>query len=77
MTPAGIEPATFLAKHLNHCATAVPIILGLIKNFVKIMDRNSTGLMYLKNKLPRISDDNIKEGVCVGPQMRVNTGRKI
>jgi len=26
MTPAGIEPATFLfvAQHLNHCATAVP-----------------------------------------------------
>ena len=27
MTPTGIEPATFrfLAQHLNHCATAVPI----------------------------------------------------
>ena len=27
MTPAGIEPATFrfVAQHLNHCATAVPI----------------------------------------------------
>jgi len=26
MTPAGIEPATFLfvAQYLNHCATAVP-----------------------------------------------------
>jgi len=29
MVPAGIEPATFqfVAQHLNHCATAVPIIL--------------------------------------------------
>ena len=28
MTPAGIEPATFrfVAQHLNHCATAVPLI---------------------------------------------------
>jgi len=26
--------------------------------------------MYLTNKLPRISDAKIKEGVCVGPQMR-------
>ena len=28
LTPAGIEPATFLfvAQHLNHCATAVPYI---------------------------------------------------
>ena len=27
LTPAGIEPATFrfVAQHLNHCATAVPI----------------------------------------------------
>jgi len=27
MTPAGIEPAAirFAAKHLNHCATAVPM----------------------------------------------------
>jgi len=26
LTPAGIEPATFLflAQHLNHCATAIP-----------------------------------------------------
>jgi hypothetical protein len=29
MTPAGIEPVTFrfVAKHLNHCATAVPLSL--------------------------------------------------
>ena len=29
MTPAGIEPATirFVAQHLNHCATAVPITI--------------------------------------------------
>jgi len=27
MTPAGIEPATFrfVAQHLNHCATAIPV----------------------------------------------------
>jgi hypothetical protein len=29
MTPSGIEPATFrfVAQHLNHCATAVPIYM--------------------------------------------------
>jgi len=29
MTPAGIEQATFwfVAEHLNHCATAVPMLL--------------------------------------------------
>ena len=27
LTPAGIEPATypFVAEHINHCATAVPV----------------------------------------------------
>jgi len=31
MTPAGIEPATFrfVAQHLNHCTTAVPIYIML------------------------------------------------
>jgi len=31
MKPSGIEPATFrfVAKHLNHCATAVPYSLDL------------------------------------------------
>ena len=34
LTPAGIEPATFrfVAQHLNHCATAVPIIVNNINN---------------------------------------------
>ena len=33
MTPAGIEPATFgfVAQHLNHCATAVPILWHKVK----------------------------------------------
>ena len=36
MTPSGIEPATFrfVAQHLNHCATAVPINYTYIKIIV-------------------------------------------
>ena len=32
MTPSGIEPATFrfVAQSLNHCTTAVPIIIIII-----------------------------------------------
>jgi len=34
MTPSGIEPATFrfVAQHLNHCATAVP--LSILRMFI-------------------------------------------
>jgi len=34
MTPAGIEPVTFrfVAQRLNHCATAVPELLFILKN---------------------------------------------
>jgi hypothetical protein len=51
--------------------------LRLIKNFAKAMDQNSAGYMYCKNKFLRISNAKIKEGEFVGPQIRVNTGRKI
>jgi len=38
VTPAGIEPATFLfvAQHLNHCATAVPIFKLLFQQILII-----------------------------------------
>ena len=36
LTPAGIEPATFrfVAQHLNHCATAVPIYRKLYWKYI-------------------------------------------
>ena len=38
MTPAGIKPATFqfVAQHLNHCATAVPLKIINVHKIVKI-----------------------------------------
>lgn len=41
-----------------------------MKNFVKAMDRNGRGFLYLKQKFPRISEAKIKEGIFVGPQIR-------
>ena len=46
------------------------IKLGLMKNFVKGMDRTGKGFTYLKTKFPRVSDAKIKEGIFVGPQIR-------
>ena len=41
------------------------------------MDPNSAGFMYCKITFLSISDDKIKEGAFVGPQIRDNTERKI
>ena len=46
------------------------IKLGFIKKFLNTVDQNSAGFIYLKNKFPRISDVEIKEGVFVGCQIR-------
>ncbi len=44
--------------------------LGLFKQFVKALNRDGKGLLYLKQKFPHISDAKIKEGVFVGPQIK-------
>lgn len=46
------------------------IKLGLIKNFVKALDKEGSAFKYLKDKFPRISEAKIKEGIFVGPQIR-------
>ncbi|UYV79031.1 hypothetical protein LAZ67_17000790 [Cordylochernes scorpioides] len=46
------------------------IKLGLMKNFVKAMDRNASGFAYLKQQFSSISEAMIKEGIFVGPQIR-------
>lgn len=46
------------------------IKLGLMKNFVKGMDKNGEGFEYIRQKFPKISDAKIKEGIFVGPDIR-------
>jgi len=49
----------------------------LIKEFIKGMDQNSTGFIYLKIKFHRISDLNHRRGICWSSNKRVNTGSQI
>jgi hypothetical protein len=49
------------------------IKLGLFKNFVKAMDKNSAGFHYLKEKFAHVSDAKIKKGIFVGHQIRALT----
>ncbi|GBN31006.1 hypothetical protein AVEN_38582-1 [Araneus ventricosus] len=46
------------------------IKLGLIKQFVKAMDKTGDGFNFLKTKFPLLSEAIIKEGIFVGPQIR-------
>jgi hypothetical protein len=46
------------------------IKLGFMKNFVKAMDHDDQGFLYLQRKFPSTSDVKIKEGIFIGPQIR-------
>lgn len=46
------------------------IKLGLMKNFVKGMDRDGPGFKYLSELFPQLSEAKIKEGVFTGPDIR-------
>ena len=46
------------------------IKLGIMKNFVKDMDKTGCGFEYVMNKCPNVSDAKIKEGIFIGPQIR-------
>jgi hypothetical protein len=58
-----VEPEKILLPPLH-------IKLGLMKNFVKAMDKQGSGFQYLKQNFPHVSDAKIKEGIFVGTQIR-------
>ena len=47
------------------------IKLGLFKQFVKALDKESSAFAYLAEKFPSLSQARIKEGVFIGPQIRI------
>ena len=49
--------------------TPLHIKLGLIKTFVKTLDKNGAAFTYLFHKFPKISEAKLKEGVFIGPQI--------
>lgn len=44
--------------------------LGLMKQYVKALDKDSECFQYLGRKFPQISDAKLKEGIFDGPQIR-------
>jgi hypothetical protein len=41
-----------------------------MKNFVKAMNNQSGGFLYLKQKFTGLSDEKLKAGIFIGPQIR-------
>ena len=46
------------------------IKLGLMKIFVKALDKHGEGFGYLRKTFPKLSDSKLKEGIFIGPQIR-------
>lgn len=46
------------------------IKLGLIKNFVRALDRDGAAFEYLRTLFSKLSEAKIKAGIFVGPQIR-------
>src|SRR5215469_18531406 len=46
------------------------IKLGLMKNFVKALNKDGEGFGHLKQMFPKITEAKLKEGIFVGPQIR-------
>jgi hypothetical protein len=58
-----IEPGKVLLPPLH-------IQLGLFKQFVKALNKESAAFKYLQGLFPRLSDSKTKAGVFIGPQIR-------
>ena len=62
------QPA--LAERHKILLPPLHIKLGLMKNFVKVMDRTGSAFKYLAEKFPRLSETKIKERVFMDTQIR-------
>ena len=58
-----VDPQNILLPPLH-------IKLGLMKNYIKALDKDGPTFMYLRRKFPRISEMKLRAGVVDGPQIR-------
>lgn len=59
-----VEPAKILLM-------SVHLILGLMKNFVKAMDKKEPRFQYLKQKFHNITEAKFKEGIFMDLQINL------
>ena len=58
-----------LVETLRILLSSLHIKLGLMKMFVKAMDRNGTTFLYLRQKFPLLNDAKTREGVFTSPDI--------
>lgn len=61
---------TPLVKKENIILPALHIKLGLVKNFIKALDKEGQAFLHLTNLFPFLTQAKIKEGILNGPQIR-------
>jgi len=61
------QPLVELCKIL---LSSMYLKFGLMKNFVKALNREEAAFTYVWEKFPRLSEAKLKEGVFIGPQIR-------
>ena len=72
----GLEPGLYnvksppLVEPNKNLLSPLHIKLGLMKNFVKAMDRKGKGLNFLQQKFPRVSLEKLQACIFDGPQIR-------
>jgi hypothetical protein len=74
MTRSGIEPATFrfVAQYLNHCATAVPILVAKVKKKIEsskfYVERPNIAMLLVSTAEGRVHSFRMKEKtrICEG-----------
>ena len=47
------------------------IKLGLVKQFVKALDKDGAAFKYLQNLLPKLSEAKVEGGIFIGPQVKL------
>jgi len=68
----GVEnvKSVYLVDPQNILLPPLHIKLGLMKNYVKAIDKDGPTFMFLRRKFPRISEAKLRAGVFDGPQIR-------
>lgn len=59
-------PNEINVKHNPHKNLTIHIKLGIMKNVVKVLDKNGDAFQYLKNVFLNLSDANVNEKSFLG-----------